>query len=117
MGGAGADFLIGGAGADRFVFGAVGDSGAGGRDRVGDFDRAGGDLIDLSRIDADVAAGGDQAFAFVTAFSGRAGQAVLSFDAGANTSTLRLDVNGDGAADFELLISGNAGDGSQGFVL
>jgi hypothetical protein len=31
---------------------------------------------------------------------------VLSFDGGTNTTTLRLDANGDGVSDFDLLING-----------
>ena len=81
-----------------------------------DFNAGVGDLVDLAGIDADVFAGGDQAFTFVGAFSGRAGQAVLSFDGPTNLTTLSLDVNGDGVADFRLEFVGNAGGGS-GFVL
>ena len=55
---------------------------------------------------ADVNAAGDQAFRFVGAFSGRAGEAVLSYDAGRNLSTLRLDVNGDGQADMTVDLVG-----------
>lgn len=76
-GGAGADVLVGGAGADIFSFGA-GDSRPGAPDRLqpmgdpvssgpGAFDGAGvagGDVIDLSRIDADPNQAGRQAFVF-----------------------------------------------------
>jgi serralysin len=114
VGGAGADNLFGQAGADRFVFLALSDSFGPARDRIFDFNAAEGDLIDISAIDADANLAGDQAFTLVGGFSGRAGQAVLSFDAGLNTTTLSLDANGDGLADFVLDINGNV---SAGLVL
>lgn len=114
VGGAGADSLFGQGGADRFVFIGLGDSAGGELDRIFDFSLAAGDRIDVSQIDADAFAAGDQAFALVGGFSGRAGQAVLAFD-GANT-TLSLDVNGDSVADFRLLIDGRLDD-PAGFIL
>jgi hypothetical protein len=65
------------------------------------------DLIDLSGIDANSAAAGDQAFIFVAAFTGAAGQATLSYDAPNNVTALRLDVDGDGVADLLLYINGS----------
>ena len=50
----------------------------------------------------------------MAAFSGQAGQATLSFDGA--TTTLRLDANGDGAADFELIVNGQL-DAGSGWVL
>ena len=105
QGGEGADLLNGGAGGDRFLFRSLSDSTAAATDRVEDFNGY-VDRMDLSRIDADLNAGGDQAFRFVGSFTGQAGQAVLSYDAGRNVSTLRLDANGDGQADFVLEMNG-----------
>jgi Ca2+-binding RTX toxin-like protein len=104
-GGAGADTLTGGDGVDVFVFQSLSDSTAAGPDLILDF---GSDQIDLRGIDADANVAGDQAFRFVSQFSGAARRAVLSFDDDADVTTLSLDVNGDGAADFTLLISGDA---------
>ncbi len=104
-GGAGADTLTGGDGVDTFVFQTLSDSTAAGPDIILDF---GSDRIDLRGIDADVNAAGDQAFKFVSQFSGATRQAVLSFDDDADVTTLQLDVNGDGVADFTLLINGDA---------
>jgi serralysin len=114
MGGEGADFLFGQAGADLFVFLALSDSFGPVRDRIFDFNSAEGDIIDISAIDADANLAGDQAFTLVGGFSGQIGQAVLSFDASLNTTTLSLDANGDGVADFVLDINGNV---SAGLVL
>ncbi len=107
-GGAGKDILWGGLGADRFVLDAssLKSSSLGqtpDRDTIADFSRLSGDKIDLSAIDA-VPGGADNAFTFVSSFSGAAGQATLSHS-GLGT-TLRLDVDGDGQADAEVLILG-----------
>ncbi len=96
-GGVGADKSFGGAGADRFKFNKFGEvSKLSARDLIGDFDAA--DIVDLSGIDANSRAGGNQAFRFIGghAFGGHAGE--LRFGGG----TLSGDINGDGAADFRI---------------
>ncbi|MCB1446121.1 MAG: calcium-binding protein [Rhizobiaceae bacterium] len=97
IGGRGRDLLFGGSDADRFVFEKVADSTLAQQDRIADFNRADGDIIDLSAIDA-VAGRGNQAFNFIggDAFSGVAGQLRFSGD------QLLGDVNGDGVADFAV---------------
>lgn len=107
IGDAGADILTGGGGGDIFVFRSLGDSTVDAPDRITDFSRL-EDRIDLRSIDADTGAAGDQAFHFVSDFSHAAGEAMATFDALAGVTTLRLDVDGDGAADFALLINGDA---------
>jgi Ca2+-binding RTX toxin-like protein len=100
FGGAGGDVLLGGLGDDLFVYSDAAESGIADPDRdfIKDFDRYGDDLIDLSLIDADTTAGGDQAFSLIfdAAFSGTAGE--LRFDA----NLLQADTDGDGNADFEI---------------
>jgi serralysin len=97
----GADTLSGGAGTDIFDFNSVKDSLSSARDTIQDFVR-GVDRIDLRTIDANAAAGGDQAFSFIgnKAFTGQSGQ--LNF----SSNMLSGDVNGDKIADFRINVTG-----------
>ncbi|HEY8592025.1 MAG TPA: calcium-binding protein [Sphingomicrobium sp.] len=95
VGGRGFDSFSGGAGSDRFIFVNVDDK----RDYINDFEVQ-ADVIDLSAIDADLTASGDQAFTFIggASFSGLGGEV-----RGANENgsyVLLADVNGDKVADF-----------------
>lgn len=102
--GGGADILYGDDGADTFIFAAVSDSGLTGssRDRIFDFDQAEGDIVSLSSIDANDNIGGNQVFSYIgsSAFSGAAGQ--LRY--GTN-GMIEGDTNGDGNADFQILLT------------
>jgi Ca2+-binding RTX toxin-like protein len=105
-GGGGRDVLIGGAGADSFVFRLLADSATGvNRDVIRDF--APGDLIDLGAIDAIASSGVDDAFEFIgnAAFSQQAGELRQSSLGGGNT-LISGDVDGDGTADFQILLAG-----------
>jgi Ca2+-binding RTX toxin-like protein len=106
-GGLGADTLTGGAGADAFRYQGVEESTAQASDHILDF--ASGDIIDLGRIDA-VAGGGDDAFHLVGAFDGQAGELVLSQGA-SNLWTVSGDTDGNGQADFQILVT--VADGHQ----
>ncbi len=101
-GGKGADVLIGGEGADRFLFKSIGDSPFSDkyRDMITDFTQ-GLDKIDLSAIDANVKAKGDQAFAFAAK---KAAYSVWTekVDHGL---LVYADVNGSGDADFSILLN------------
>ena len=104
VGGAGVDMLTGGAGADVFRL-AAGDSLSAAADTIADF-LPGTDRIDLSQIDADAATPGRQAFTFIgsDAFSATAGELRYGFN---GTETyLKGDLDGDGAADLVILLSG-----------
>ena len=118
-GGGGGDVLVGGGGANVFVLTAPSDSTvpAAGRDRVADFSVAGGDVIDLHQLDADTTVAGDQAFGPVAtgAFTGKAGE-LLQGAFGADTR-IQGDVNGDGVADFSMLLTGSHTLGAGNFVL
>ena len=102
IGNDGADVLIGGKGSDTFVYLALSDSNITEEDTISDFQGKAGDLIDLSAMDADSMQGGDQSFNFIGAatFSNVAGE--LRFAA----NTLSGDVDGDGAADFAVTLTG-----------
>lgn len=104
FGNAGADHLYGGAGADRFIFRTTAEStnAAGGRDTIYDFVARQGDRIDLSAIDANSAASGNQTFTFigVAAFSGASGQLRIRVDA--SDTFVFGDINGDRVADFTI---------------
>jgi len=108
IGGIGADQLTGGADADTFIFQSLAESTVAdtGRDFILDFSRTEGDKIDVSQIDANTGAAGDQAFTFIGAasFSGVAGQlrAVVT----ATNTLVSGDVNGDSVADFSILVNG-----------
>jgi Ca2+-binding RTX toxin-like protein len=98
-GGKGADSLTGGLGNDVFQFDFK-DSRAGARDTILDF--ADGDTIDLSGIDAKQG-NGDQSFHFIggKAFNEKPGE--LKYGAGGK---LKADIDGDGRADFVLVVAG-----------
>jgi Ca2+-binding RTX toxin-like protein len=106
-GGGKGDILTGGDDADVFVYGKLKDSAPGGQkhDVITDFSHAEGDLIDLSMIDADSTSGGNQAFHLgADIFSHVAGELIQIVQGGG--ILLRGDVDGNGAADFEILLSG-----------
>jgi len=105
-GGLGADKLHGGSGADTFVFRSVKDStlSPSGRDTIYDFSRSQKDKIDLSAIDANTKIGGNQAFGFIgsKAFSKKAGE--LRHEKKNGDTFIYGDVNGDGKADFSIML-------------
>lgn len=94
-GGAGSDLLNGGTGNDIFVFTDV----DGSTDRIVDLSDA-NDTIDLSGIDAIAGTESDDAFTFIgaTGFSNTAGE--LRYASG----VIQGDVDGDGVADFSIVI-------------
>lgn len=98
-GDAGADRLWGGAGADRFVF-AAGDFGSGGHvDHIVDFSGAGGDgdRIDLSAI-------ADFTFVGGATFGANGGSELRVGAPTAVGVSLFGDIDGDGRADFRIVV-------------
>ena len=116
-GGADRDTLTGGTGADVFVFDVVGQIGTRAQaDRITDFE-SGADKIDLSGIDAIRQTAANDAFTFIGSanFSKKAGE-LRTFN---NTSGTFVagDTNGDGVADFEILLSNKAAPIAADFLL
>ena len=110
IGGAGADSLNGGAGADTFRYDSTSESSAGSADQLLDF-TPGTDLIDLSRIDANSLAAGDQAFAWIgsTAFSGQGAASAGELRAYESSGTWYVegDIDGNGTADLVIALTLN----------
>jgi Ca2+-binding RTX toxin-like protein len=112
IGNGGFDTLIGGAGSDTFRFNAnvaeIGNT-LGSTDVIWDFLTA-SDRIDLSRIDANTGAGGNQAFTFVggAAFSGAAGELRYVVDPATGVGQLQGNVNADTVPDFIIGLRNNA---------
>jgi Ca2+-binding RTX toxin-like protein len=104
-GGLGADQLSGGGGGDSFLFFTTKDSGkkASARDTILDFTAE--DLIDLSAIDARKGGKNDK-FKFIgkKAFGDKKGE--LRFEKKSGDVVVSGDVNGDGKADFSILLEG-----------
>ncbi len=118
-GGLGADILFGGSGADRFVYTSADESTnrfeIDNRDLIKDFKR-GIDKIDLSLIDANTGVGEDQAFSLVGAFTGAAGQLVVT-KAGFNKFSVSGDIDGNGSADFEIFVVSKTALAGDDFIL
>ncbi|MDN3714071.1 calcium-binding protein [Paracoccus cavernae] len=116
VGGGGVDVLDGGAEQmrDVFVFNTAFESGLGANaDRIANF-VSGTDAIDLSAIDGNGSGAGNGAFAF----SGTTAAAHSVWYA-AEAGGLRVsgDVNGDGRADFSIVINGVASVTADDFLL
>lgn len=106
IGGSGEDMLGGGGGRDTFIFASISETTRGNPDRIVDLTAA--DVIDLSRIDANVHTLANDAFAFVAELTGVAGQATLKYRQG--VTTLSMDVDGDARADAVILLDGRHDD-------
>ena len=110
IGGLGKDQLAGRAGSDTFRFRSVDEIGLGtpgtasSYDRIIDFTR-GSDKIDLSMIDAISGTAANDAFTFIGSanFSNKAGE--LRYASTSAGTVLSGDVNGDGVADFDILLT------------
>jgi glucose/arabinose dehydrogenase len=110
-GGQGRDRMAGGTGADVFDFNATADSGAGAArpDSLADFIR-GEDVVDISTIDAQAAAGGNQAFAFIGTARFTAEGQVRVKQSGADT-IVQINTSGSDGAEMAIRLIGlQAGD-------
>jgi serralysin len=117
IGGAGQDFLTGGIGADRFRFLALADSTVAAPDVIAGFNPATElDRIELNLLDANAALPGNQAFVYRGEdFAGVAGDLRVQ-SLGGGFYRAGGDVNGDGTADFAILIQSATGPDSSWFV-
>ncbi|MGH6736012.1 MAG: calcium-binding protein [Methyloceanibacter sp.] len=111
------DILTGGDGRDFFDFNKISESktGASRRDQITDFER-GKDHIDLKTIDAKNGVSGNNKFEFIGRddFSDTKGE--LRFKDLGSKVIVQGDVNGDGKADFEIMVKAGAL-GAGDFVL
>jgi Ca2+-binding RTX toxin-like protein len=107
VGGLGNDLLRGGTGADVFAVRHVA-SGTLETDQIYDFSDAEGDYLDFT----DAYAG---TLVEVAAFTKTAGEMTVSL-VGGNT-VVRLDLNGDGKADYQVKINGDVTGDSGGWLL
>ena len=120
MGGAGNDYISGGRGKDVLYGSGGNDVMAGGDgadtfvfttnmqyDRIADFDGSEGDVLDLSRLDANANAAHNQAFTFIGNNTLKeAGQLATYFDRANDHTYLRGDVDGDGKYDINIRLNG-----------
>lgn len=108
-GGAGADTLTGGIGGDRFLFKGSDLTIQGETDRIADFNRIAGDIIDLSGIDAQAGVAGDQAFSGPATLSGAAAPppaGSLRYEVKRDHTLLHLYTDADAVADFLIRVAG-----------
>ena len=117
IGGLGKDTLTGNSGADTFQFNKVLDSTATpSRDEVHDFNRAEGDVIDLSHIDANANTAGDDGFTLVASYSNTAGELRIT-TTGTGNSYIQSDINGDGTDDLRIFLTGVTAMSAGDFLL
>jgi hypothetical protein len=108
QGGRGADDMTGGGGADTFRYITTLDSTGAAMDEILDF-APGTDKIDLSRIDANSLAGGDQAFSWIgsNAFTGSGAASAGELRAYQNNGIwfVEGDTDGNGVADLVISLT------------
>jgi len=117
-GGEGRDVMAGGADGDTFVFWTSTESGStmATADRITDFQQT-RDKVDLSQIDAMVHGSSNDTFLWIGsgAFTGSEGQLRTYLSAG--STYIAADLDGDGAADFQVRFDGLIDFASADFIL
>lgn len=104
VGGAGSDTIHGRTGQDVYLYQEINDSTPSDPDIITKLSN--NKTVDLSAIDANSIAAGNQAFTRVADLTGQAGQLRLRLDAGGDTF-FEGDVDGDALADFVIRVSGD----------
>lgn len=119
IGGSGSDILTGGAGADTFVFKSGTDSkvAVGQRDTITDFMVSGGDRIDLSAFDANIAVAGVQHFTYIGTSSYTHAGGELRITTQQTSTMLFGDLNGDGIAEFAVVFNGSIAFQDSSFIV
>lgn len=109
-----ANSLKGNGGADLFVFRAAK---AATNDTILDFSQSQKDRIDLGAMDASTKTGGDQDFKFIgsASFHKKAGE--LRYEKKGGDTLVHGDVNGDGRADFSIVIDASINLKASDFIL
>ena len=114
-GGLGADTMAGGLGADQFLFreGTITNT----ADVIIDFSRLDGDKISLRAVDSNTGLTGDQNFTFIgtSGFHKVAGE--LRFEVSGLGTKVYGDTNGDGLADFTLVVQSGGSLQATDFLL
>ena len=108
VGGFGAQYMYAGSGANIFTELSISNSiPNGGMERISAFDPA-KDVIDLSRIDANLTAAGTQSFSFIgtASFTGAAGQVRYQQDPTSNVTDVYVALAGDTSPDMEIQLGG-----------
>ena len=102
-GNGGADTLEGGGGADTFWYDSIWESSTSAPDHITDF-QSGTDKIALQNMDANSRLGGDQAYSFLgTAdLSRHAGE--LRYQIVNGSAIVQADLDGDGSAEFSIVL-------------
>jgi Ca2+-binding RTX toxin-like protein len=122
FGNLGSDVLTGNGGADLFRYQAVAESTPDAPDTIQGFE-SGVDKVDLSRIDTDPAAPGDQAFRYIgaSAFTGQgaasAGELRVAYNESLDLWEAQGDVDGDGDADLLIYFGGTETVAAGDFML
>jgi serralysin len=111
-GGLGGDTLEGGGGNDDFIFRSISESKVGSnRDTISSFSR-GKDDIDLSDIDAKSGVSGNNAFKWIGTQGFHDVKGELRYTDQGSKCLVQGDINGNGKADFEILVKvGSLGSG------
>jgi len=116
--GLGSDEFSGGNGNDTFIFGKTSELVSTGDDNVITDFTVGSDTIDLSGIDANSSESGSQSFVFIGGDDfNESARDLRVEEVGTNEYSIQGDVDGDGIADFDILVQSSVALTSDDFIL